>query len=379
MVKKVVNGVIRDWGEQVGEKGLKGRKGLNVRKGQSGNRSSSAKRTSASISTKARLQLTVSKTPEVMVKISGGGKNMGAISAHFDYISRNGKVEIEDENGHIHKGSDEVKEAKDSWEKGRIGIPKKGSKRKEAFNIILSMPEGTDRESVKKAAREFAKLEFADHQYVFAAHEDEKHPHVHLSVKAVDRDGVRLNPRKADLQKWRESFAASLRDQGIAANATPRRARGVIRKAKKQKIQQIDKAFEKGDRPVPAKMTASKDILAKKEVKEKIVKVNPYADEIEKTREAMLKTYGKLSGHYKAGNEGDKKFVKEIEDFVKSFPSGMTDHELRVKKITGGTGDIVEEKERIKKSKKGIQKTKKQRITKAKMKIKKPKEGDERE
>jgi hypothetical protein len=376
MVKKVVNGVIRDWGEQVGERGLKGRKGLNIRKGQSSNRKSPSKKSSTPMSTKAKLKLTINKTPEVMVKISGGGKNMGAISAHFDYISRNGKVEIEDENGHVHKGVEEVKEAKDSWEKGRIGIPKEGGKRKEAFNIILSMPEGTDRDKVKKAAREFAKAEFSDHQYVFASHEDEKHPHVHLSVKAVDKDGIRLNPRKADLQAWRESFALSLREQGIAANATPRRARGVVRKAKKQKVEQIDKSFEKGERKAPAKVTLNKDKLAEKEVRDKIVKVNPYADEIEKTRKAMLKTYGKLSGHYKNGTEGDKKFAKEIEDFVKSFPSGMTDHELRVKNILDGTGDIPTEKEKTMKSKKGI---KKQKITKTNRAIKKPKEGDEEE
>jgi len=64
---------------------------------------------------------------------------------------------------------------------------------------MLSMPPGTDRESVKKAARNFAREVFENHQYVFVAHEDEKHPHVHIAVKAVDRDGIRMNPRKADL------------------------------------------------------------------------------------------------------------------------------------------------------------------------------------
>jgi hypothetical protein len=35
--------------------------------------------------------------------------------------------------------------------------------------------------------------------YVFAAHADEAHPHVHLVVLARGRGGRRLNPRKADL------------------------------------------------------------------------------------------------------------------------------------------------------------------------------------
>lgn len=57
--------------------------------------------------------------------------------------------------------------------------------------------------------------------------------HVHLAVKVVDPDGVRLNPRKTDLQHWRETFAEKLREQSIDANATPKKARGVAQKAEK--------------------------------------------------------------------------------------------------------------------------------------------------
>lgn len=117
----------------------------------------------------------------------------------MDYISRNGEVEIEDENGDIHQGMEAVRDVRDSWAKGKIGIPYEGEKRKEAFNIVLSMPPGTDRQAVKDAAREFAKQEFGNHQYVFAAHDDEKHPHVHLAVKAVGNDGIRLNPEEGRL------------------------------------------------------------------------------------------------------------------------------------------------------------------------------------
>ncbi|MDI3467782.1 MAG: IncQ plasmid conjugative transfer DNA nicking endonuclease TraR [Nitrospira sp.] len=40
------------------------------------------------------------------------------------------------------------------------------------------------------------------------------HPHVHLTVKAVNFEGTRLNPRKPDLHRWREGFAEALRDHG---------------------------------------------------------------------------------------------------------------------------------------------------------------------
>jgi hypothetical protein len=57
-------------------------------------------------------------------------------------------------------------------------------------------------------------------------HTDQEHPHVHLVVKAEGQDGRRLHIDKAMLRDWREQFAQLMRDQGIAANATPRAVRG---------------------------------------------------------------------------------------------------------------------------------------------------------
>ncbi|WP_247321161.1 relaxase/mobilization nuclease domain-containing protein [Bradyrhizobium sp. 141] len=94
------------------------------------------------------------------------------------------------------------------------------------------MPAGTDAVAVKDSVRAFAIETFeGNHDYVFVQHLDDKHPHVHLSVRSLAHDGKRLNPRKADLQAWRERFAGELRLRGIAAEATPRRTRGRVRKA----------------------------------------------------------------------------------------------------------------------------------------------------
>lgn len=179
--------------------------------------------------------LTAKKVPEVMVKISGSSRGMNKVKAHLEYISRNGKVELENENGEKIDGRESVRDLCDEWKSGLYGIPSEGSKR-EAFNIVLSMPPGTSRAGVRAAAKEFAKLQFGDnHQFVFAAHDDERHPHVHLCVKSLGFDGTRLNPRKADLQNWRERFAEKLRDHGIEANATPRFARGQAKNPARQK------------------------------------------------------------------------------------------------------------------------------------------------
>ena len=55
---------------------------------------------------------------------------------------------------------------------------------------------------------------------------DQQHPHVHLVVKAESEEGRRLHIDKEMLRQWREDFARLMREQGIAANATPRFARG---------------------------------------------------------------------------------------------------------------------------------------------------------
>ena len=49
---------------------------------------------------RARIAATVvRRAPQVMVKVTGGGRGMKAIAAHFRYISKNGRLDIEDERG----------------------------------------------------------------------------------------------------------------------------------------------------------------------------------------------------------------------------------------------------------------------------------------
>jgi len=60
-------------------------------------------------------------------------------------------------------------------------------------------------------------------------HDHQANPHVHLSVRAESMHGKRLNPRKADLHRWRETFAERLREWGIDAEATRQATRGQSR------------------------------------------------------------------------------------------------------------------------------------------------------
>ena len=176
-----------------------------------------------------RIEATVvRRVPQVMVKVTGGGRGMKAITAHLRYISKNGRLEIEDERGQTMRGKDALHELADDWRYGGSLIDDI-SPRREAFNIMLSMPRGTDPLTVQWAAREFAKAELADHKLVMVLHDHQANPHVHISVRSESKHGKRLNPRKTDLHRWRETFAAKLRERGIDAEATRQTTRGVAR------------------------------------------------------------------------------------------------------------------------------------------------------
>ena len=170
----------------------------------------------------------VRRTAQVMVKVTGGGRGMAAIGAHLRYISRRGELEFEDDRGVVREGKEALHDLAEQWRYGGSFIDET-SLRREAFNIMLSMKSGTDPLIVQRAAREFAQAELAGHRYVMVLHDHQANPHVHISVRAESRQGKRLNPRKADLQRWRETFAEKLRGWGVDAEATRQRTRGEAR------------------------------------------------------------------------------------------------------------------------------------------------------
>ncbi|WP_133408164.1 relaxase/mobilization nuclease domain-containing protein [Parashewanella tropica] len=158
------------------------------------------------------------KPPEVMVKISGHCYTADHTQSHFDYISRNGKLEIEDECGQIYQDKQSLHLLAQDWEEPQTNHQRRT---RHSTHIVLSMPDGTEPKAVKKAVREFAKKTFShNHQYVMALHTDTDSPHVHLTVKNLGFDGKRLHVRKGLPQIWRERFAKEMERQGVAAEAT---------------------------------------------------------------------------------------------------------------------------------------------------------------
>jgi hypothetical protein len=192
-----------------------------------------------------QIRRTARRAPEVVVKVLPRASNdLKAVSKHLDYIGRNGQLDLEADDGERLSGR--IGETLlDDWDLDIEGVRRKATLAptksktppKLVHKLMFSMPPGTPPDKVLGAVRNFAREEFwGQHRYAFVLHTDEPHPHVHLVLKAVNEQGVRLNIKKATLRHWRSEFAKNLRLLGVEANATERAVRGQGMKAKKDGI-----------------------------------------------------------------------------------------------------------------------------------------------
>ena len=255
--KVYVDGILRNWADRLflaPYKRPRGAQGMSPAllylALQSGNKAAHAR---------AQADRTACKTPEVMVKVTnkkGAGRGMAAIREHLDYISRNAKIEIEDQNQEVYDDRKSLRHLKDSWQvSGRHRIPDEAENGRglDALNLMFSMQPGTPPEVVKDAVRDFLKEEFDGREYLFVLHTDKSHPHVHVCIKTEGtRDLPRLRHSRKELQRWREGFAENLRQRGVEANATPRPTRGQTRYPVPLHTWHRDWKASRPPRPAPA-------------------------------------------------------------------------------------------------------------------------------
>ena len=173
---------------------------------------------------RAKLARIVRRAPEVLVKVTGRQKGGRHVKAHLEYIGRKGDVDIETRDGEILTSKDDFDERAAEWSDT---LKWRSRPTVSSVSLVFSMPAGTDPDKVLGAVRALAHAEFSDnHDYVLALHTDTPRPHVHLTVQAEGLDRTRFNPRPVQLNRFRERLARELRVRGVAAEATPRRARG---------------------------------------------------------------------------------------------------------------------------------------------------------
>ena len=263
------------------------------------------------------------RRPEVMVKVTGSARGLRGIKEHLAYITRNGKLVGERENGERIEGAAEVRVLAEEWWADGTGRQKST---RDTINLILSMPPGTDQNAVAEAARAFAQKTFGgDYDYLLAHHHHDsdpkrpENPHAHLTIKRRGRMGQSLNPRKADLQAWREGFALELRVRGVIAEATPRRVRGVTRKGQRQAIRHMDKRQATRVtrwKLTQAVLTASKGNDGAKE---------PWAKAAKEKQRKLCRAWNTLAAAFEQA--GQPKLAQEIRQFVNAIPAAQTERE----------------------------------------------------
>ena len=281
-----------------------------------------------------QIRRTISRTPEVIVKVTGGGTNPGAVAAHFAYISRKGKIEIETDEGERIAGTDAQRTFLAAWHlelsagqyRGARDQRTEARETKLVHKIVLSMPASTPPEKVLAAARAFARENFGvRHRYAMALHADQANPHVHLVVKAEDETGRRLHVDKPMLREWREDFARAIREQGIAANATPR----VIRGQNKGKAR--DGAFRALRRGSSNAIRAKVTMIATELAKNGSFSESARAKLVE-TRKALVANWMNIANTL--DRQGEVVLAGDVRYFAKHLPPVLTDMEALAARFT---------------------------------------------
>ena len=272
---------------------------------------------------------TVRRTPEVMVKVlSRGGQDLKAVGRHLAYLNRGGELEIETDDGQRLSGDGVEQELLEGWDldleehRPKADLESRSSRTppKLVHKLLFSMPAGTPPDKVLVAVKNFAREEFGlKHRYAMVLHTDEPHPHVHMVVKAMSEQGVRLNVRKDTLRDWRRQFARHLREQGVAANATERAVRGV---AKPQKADGIYRAVRRGASTHWRQRAAA---VAREMAATGEIRPEPAKAQMLETRRDVVRGLSEVADDLML--QGQVELAQAVRGFVKQLPPVRTERE----------------------------------------------------
>ena len=280
---------------------------------------------------------TVRRTPEVMVKVlTKDSNNVRSVARHLNYIGRYGELGLETDDGDRVQGRRAGQALLMDWDLDLDAdrreaelSPARERAPKLVHKIMLSMPPGTPPKGVFAAARNFAREEFAlKHRYALVLHTDEPHPHVHLVVKAVSEQGVRLNISKATLRSWRRQLASHLREQGIAANATERAVRG---ETAVRKSDGIYRAMQRGE---STHVRARAHAIGRELLEDRIAD-DPGKSRLQRTRDEVERGWRAVGDLLRA--DGRSELAGELDRFVRSMKPPETEKESLARELLSRT------------------------------------------
>ena len=289
---------------------------------------------SLSPSAKARLGRIVGRAPEAMVKVTGRSRGgPGHLKAHLDYITRNGKLQAETQDGERIADRARLRDLHDDWllANAAEGRGKASPNAAQSVAIILSMPPGTPPDRVEAAARTWARETLGGkYDWLMARHDDTDHPHVHVTVRAVGYDGRRLAPGPEDLQAWRERFARELRRLGVEAEATPRQARGVVRKAPKGPVLGMER------RGIEPRVRRQERQGAEREARRPTpAQPRDWSRDIQARQESIRRAYLVHADELARGDPADRQLARDIRRFVADMPVPLTRRQAMAVELRG--------------------------------------------
>lgn len=281
------------------------------------------------------IRRTVTHAPEVMVKVTSGSgaSSAGGVKAHFSYIGRRGEVEIETDDGERLKSRSAGQRLIADWDldldehrkRTALFATNRQQTPKLVHRLVFSMPAGTPPKKVQSAVRDFAREEFGlKHRYAMVLHTDEPHPHVHVVVKAVSEEGVRLNISKATLRAWRQEFAKHLRGHGVEANATERAVRGRTGRSK------ADGIYRAACRGESTHMRALAE-EGMKCLKERQLPAEAGKAKLVETRQTIKQGWFAIAQSLEA--QGERQLAQSVDRFVEAMRPPRTDRELMMERL----------------------------------------------
>ncbi|HEY6644525.1 relaxase/mobilization nuclease domain-containing protein [Povalibacter sp.] len=275
----------------------------------------------------ALIARTARRTPEVMVKVSGGGRSVAAVAAHLRYVDREGALTWRTDEDEAREGRDVAHALTADWDlaadAAEMAAPYPGAPgrrpTKLVHNLVLSMPKGTKASSVLEASRAFAREEFAGrYRYAMVLHTDRGHPHVHLIVRARSDRGERLRVSKATLRDWRAQFATQLRAVGVEANATERAVRGESRIAPR------DSVYRASRRGQSTHLRARVESVAKELQGGWQIRIEPGAMKLLATRRQVQEGWLAVAQSLRDTHPA---MASEVRRFVGSMPPPLTERQ----------------------------------------------------
>lgn len=273
------------------------------------------------------------RAPQAVLKVMKFRQGRDAVRRSLVYAIGKADWRFHVEGDVEQRGEGSVAALLDEWEQD-FSTRKNG---RDVVHIELSCPPGYDRDRVHAAARAFADAAFgANNSYALAEHRDTKHPHCHLLVKLKGHDGTTLNPRKADLARWRGLFAEKGREQGLDLDASPRAARGVGTKGVTQSVYQLRRRGQVPSTDIARAEAATRDFAAGRTRRNVFEDAQAARNAAE--RAAFARDAARLRRAAEAASDpGDRDALRAVADelaaFAKTLPAPRSERQALLEEL----------------------------------------------